>query len=126
MLALIVAEALSRRESLQAMSVALGAMETITAEECACASTLAMVRRPDLVVVDGGLPEAEVLQLAKSVARTTPRARLVVFAATGSLREVLKLTGVALVTCEGEPPGQVFDKLAHLLRFDTLALPNSA
>ena len=113
MLALVVADDLLHRDSLSAMLIALAGADTTDAVDCEAARRVMAAVQPDLMLVDGALPQDEVRCLVEEATQRRPPVRCAVLRVELSQRAALEEAGAGFIVPEGEPPERFFDQMAQ-------------
>jgi DNA-binding NtrC family response regulator len=123
---LIVTPNVTLRDSLQMVVSGLTEAGVISARDCAAASKHAAAQAPDLVLIDGRLPLAEVRGLLADLRAVAPEATAAVLldAFSDAGREELATTHAEILNIYSQPAGDFFDTLAQLL--DRLAQHRAA
>lgn len=122
MQAMVVTHDINLWYGLEMVVAAVAGCEALGASDCASAGALAAERRPELVFVDGQLPDEEVASLLQALADAAPGVICVVLAEWEMQCEPLAQAGADLVVVKGEPAQGLFKKLEGLLGRRSISL----
>lgn len=114
-LTLIVMHHPSLRKSVAALLSSIAGARTVAAADFGQAQELMRCRRPDLVLLDGLLPDGLVFDLLVEAGRLLPRSIRVVLQAQPEQLTGLELAGADLVVLDGAPPTELTTRLERML-----------
>ena len=104
------------RDALQSLVGALPGLKSLkTADTGLLALKILRETQPNLALIGGGLPDAEVLELVHQIKQERPQTRCLVLTEQSGQRHLALATGADCVISPGAPAGEVVFTIAQML-----------
>lgn len=103
------------KDALRAMLVSMPDVMILEAEDAAQAEAALLEHRPDLVVIDSGLPGNLAMQLVSATQNLKPRARCSILVDNVVQQAAALRAGADRAPLKGEPPERLFAMVEQLL-----------